>query len=47
MALTSENENYAQTYNGHLENKPTIKSIVVGDIYPTEFYGKQLLCLGG
>ena len=37
MALTIENENYAQAYNGHLENKTTIKSIVFGDIYPTEF----------
>ena len=37
MALTTENENYAQAYNGHLENKTTIKSIVFGDIYPTEF----------
>ena len=35
--LKTENENYPQAYNGHLENKTTIKSIVFGDIYPTEF----------
>ena len=35
MAFTIENENYAQTYNGHLENKTTIKGLLFGDIYPT------------
>ena len=47
MALTTENENYAQAYNGHLENKTTIQSTVFGDILSNRIYGKQLLCLGG
>ena len=47
MVLTFANENYIKIYEGLLENKTTAKVQVFGDIYPTEYMGKQMIHLGG